>query len=612
MQSIIKKLLFTCLLFCGNMIKAQRNCECFSIKNISSKGVADSSLLDKAIFEYNNNNVAICKAKYSEIIANIFLQKKMFDSAIIWLNQSSIFYATSNCNNQFELYNSFGLAYENKSEYQTALQHYLQALSICEQQQQPLAKANILLSISQIFNRLKQANKGISYTRKVLPLINELNLSSDKAAVLNKVGARYFFYYQDFKDTTYRDSAKFYVNNALLLSQKIRDAKNEIIALTRLNAIAESQQQFDIALQYIQQAMALCERGKDNRQLGTLYGDKGHLLMQLNKLDEARLFADSCLYANKLEKHAPLIANAYSLIYEIAKKTGNYKDALWAMENEKKITDSLLNNKNVATINELEKKYVQTQNESTIKTLSQQKKIYVLVGLLILIGTLFFVRHQHLKHKQKVLETEQRLNRARINPHFFFNTLTTLQSFAIRDNNGKAISDNLAKFSHIMRETLESTYKDYITIEQEIVFLEEYLQLQEIRFPRRFDYEIIVQETMEVDEINIPAMIIQPFVENAIEHGLNNINYLGKIAIDFAVKNNEVVITIIDNGNGFSLANKLQGKHTSRASQIIQDRIYLLNIKLKTNARFFIDNVKNGSGVQVNIYLPLLYKTNYR
>ena len=104
-------------------------------------------------------------------------------------------------------------------------------------------------------------------------------------------------------------------------------------------------------------------------------------------------------------------------------------------------------------------------------------------GLLALVALTFFIRQQSLKSKQTILETEQRLNRARMNPHFFFNALSALQSFALQENDGKALASNLSKFSHIMRETLESTYKEYVTIEQEKDFLNEYLELQKMRFP---------------------------------------------------------------------------------------------------------------------------------
>lgn len=195
-----------------------------------------------------------------------------------------------------------------------------------------------------------------------------------------------------------------------------------------------------------------------------------------------------------------------------------------------------------------------------------------------------------------------------MNPHFFFNTLASLQSFALRDNDGKAIASNISKFSHIMRETLESTYKEYVTVEQEMDFLEEYLNLQQIRFPEKFTYRVTADENIETDDQLIPSMIIQPFAENSIEHGFAGISYPGYIHILFKKEGKELLIEVTDNGKGLSTIGKEKNEHISRASQIIKDRIYLLNIKLKTKARFSIDNNENGKGVVVRIHLPLIHK----
>jgi len=264
-------------------------------------------------------------------------------------------------------------------------------------------------------------------------------------------------------------------------------------------------------------------------------------------------------------------------------------------------------------VTELERKYSQAKNEKAIKELAQQKRIYVLLAIAGLLGLTvlgFFIRQQSLKNKQKILETEQRLNRARMNPHFFFNALSSLQAFALQDNDGKSMATNLSKFSHIMRETLESTYKEYVTIEQEKDFLQEYLSLQKMRFPQKFTYEITSGDSIAPDEMLIPAMILQPFVENSIEHGFTGITYTGHISIQFEKPGNDLEIKISDNGKGLSTIAKEEGGHISRASQIIKDRIYLLNLKLKTKASFTIENNKNEKGVTVLIRLPLLYKHN--
>lgn len=143
-----------------------------------------------------------------------------------------------------------------------------------------------------------------------------------------------------------------------------------------------------------------------------------------------------------------------------------------------------------------------------------------------------------------------------MNPHFFFNALSSLQSFALENKDGKAVATNLSKFSHIMRQTLESTYKEYVTIEEESIFLNEYLELQKIRFPQKFTYEIIIAADVEADETLLPAMILQPFAENSIEHGFTGIAYEGKLIISFNKQNNNLVVQITDNGKGLTSTEK--------------------------------------------------------
>jgi LytS/YehU family sensor histidine kinase len=182
----------------------------------------------------------------------------------------------------------------------------------------------------------------------------------------------------------------------------------------------------------------------------------------------------------------------------------------------------------------------------------------------------------------------------------------------MQGNDGKSIATNLSKFSHIMRETLESTYKEYVTLEQENDFLNEYLELQKMRFPQKFTYEIHTSNSLEPDDTLLPSMILQPFIENSIEHGFTGINYPGHISIGFEKEGNGLQIKIVDNGKGLSTSVKEDSEHISRASQIIKDRIYLLNIKLKTKASFTIDNNRNEKGVTVFIKLPLLHKQDIK
>jgi LytS/YehU family sensor histidine kinase len=229
-----------------------------------------------------------------------------------------------------------------------------------------------------------------------------------------------------------------------------------------------------------------------------------------------------------------------------------------------------------------------------------------LLAALTIVAMVFFQRQRALKAKQAVLETEQRLNRARMNPHFFFNALGALQGLALKNNDGRSIVTHLSKFAAIMRQTLESTYTEYIPLEQETRYLQQYLDLQKLRFPDTFDYTIDIADDLDETQVQIPPMLIQPFAENAIEHGFSGqMEGDNHLAIRFSTTPaKELLLEIDDNGQGLKSTTERTRKHVSRATDIIKDRLQIINQQEQSNARFEIKNKAEG-GVVVQIYLPL-------
>jgi hypothetical protein len=589
----------------ANGLYAQAACTCTEFEKLSSDKNAAQKLLQLPS--------GSCKAMGCELAARDMLKRKQLDSAALMLDQATTYYKKNNCPEESYLttYKLFTNLYHNKANFESALNYNLKILAIAEKSGNNHDIANGRLVVAEVFNRMNQLDKGMAYTRSAIAFVTNLPMASEKAELLNRLGARYLYYAKEKPNEKYNDTAAIYVQQALDVAKTIKDVKGQIIALTRMNDIAARKKDLEKALDYIDAALLLCESGKHNSQLATLYGDKGSAYMELSQYAAARRYADSFMRYCKLDAFPPMIANAYNLSYQIENKAGNFKAAMAAMQEEKKIRDSITTNEKTKAVAELERKYSQAKNESTILELAQQKKIYLalaIAALLALVAIIFLVRQQSLRHKQKILETEQRLNRARMNPHFFFNALATLQSIALKENDGKALAGNLSKFSNIMRETLESTYKDYVTIEQEIGFLNEYMELQKMRFPEKFSYSVHAADEIETDEMIVPSMIVQPFVENSIEHGFSGINYAGHITVFFSKENDGLLITITDNGKGFSKTPKENEGHISRASQIIKDRIYLLNIKLKSKASFVIDVNPAGPGVMAKILLPAMYR----
>lgn len=585
----------------------------FTQKNCSCPGVTDANrnTLDAATLLRSGD--PSCKIQGYRIIARGLLIRRELDSAEVFINKALEILAANNCVDEDYLifYQMMDNLYANRSDFKGAIDMELKIVSIFEKKKDTLNYCRGLLNVSNIFNEVKQADKGINYCRSAIVLIKQLDPSPEKAVLLARAAQRYFAYYNQYGSSSYLDSTELYATAGLDVIKQVPFEKEATITVNnRLITVATVKQQYDKALKYIDQNLSLCDRSKDFPELSVTFKNKAEVFYKMQQYNTAMQFADSLLTYNQLLKSPAATAETWQLIAKIAEASGNSSKALEAYKQERLITDSIGTAQRTAAVAELEKKYNQAKNEKTIKELAQQKQIYLLLaiaGLLVLVAIGFWVRQLSLKHKQRILETEQRLNRARMNPHFFFNALSTLHSFAVRDKNPDAIASNLSKFSHIMRETLESTYKEYVTVEQETDFLNEYLDVQQHHSSKKFTYEITADKNMETDEIIIPSMIIQPFIENSIEHGFAGIDYTGEIKVQFSKKEKNLEIAITDNGSGLITERKENNEHISRASQIIKDRIYLLNIKLKTKASFTIGNAAAGKGVLVRIYLPLLY-----
>jgi len=594
------------------VVSFSQQCQCpiyDALKSAAEAGDAPlNQYTDKLLADAN----PICKAKAYEWMAEDYIEKSNFDSAEIVLQKAERIYKGTSCGDSIFLntYKEWALLYYTKADFGKAQEYTFKLLKAAEAGGNPYEIGGTYTMISQLFNQTGQAEKGIVYTRLAIPFIAKIDNPKKKADLLFKISKRYLWHFQDTETSSSLDSSELFSRLQLAIAKEHKLASSMAAAYNNLEGIAWERKDYKKVMQFLDSS--LLYTAKDNYStLAVNYFDKADLYIELKNYPAAKQMADSSLYFHQKEGNIAYIADVYDLQSRIAEGSGDFKTAYLKKEAFRAITDSIRNIEKSKQVTELERKYAQAKNEKTIKELAQQKRIYFLLaiaGLLGLAALAFFIRQQSLKSKQKILETEQRLNRARMNPHFFFNALASLQSFALQGNDGKSIAGNLSKFSHIMRETLESTYKEYVTIEQETEFLSEYLELQIVRFPHKFSYAITLAPGIEPDDTLIPAMILQPFVENSIEHGFTGIDYAGHISLHFDTKDNNLQITITDNGKGLATGIKEEAAHVSRASQIIRDRIYLLNIKLKTKASFSIDSNKTGMGVTVLINLPLLYK----
>lgn len=247
---------------------------------------------------------------------------------------------------------------------------------------------------------------------------------------------------------------------------------------------------------------------------------------------------------------------------------------------------------------------------------------FIIAIIFIFLAIIFLFRYGLYKRKQtqskkieeekkKALISELHALRSQMNPHFIFNTLSSIQSFITKNNSEEALN-YLSKFSKLMRSTLENTQQQKISIKEEIDMLRLYMDLEKLRLNNKFEYEINTSEDIDLEFDEIPPLLIQPFVENAIWHGVSHKENNGFIKVLFElIGENNLKCTIEDNGVGRKKAKEIFGqqkKNKSLGMSITKERLEIINSlknsKLNVN---IIDLKSDGTacGTKIELFIPL-------
>jgi len=377
------------------------------------------------------------------------------------------------------------------------------------------------------------------------------------------------------------------------------------------------------------------------------YLSRGQLLERKGKPNSAVTFYSRCLemvdsaLSNFSTRDYPTIysamltrdflkkwkSDAYHLLYDVYSTIGDHKKALEYYINYKNASEDIYqeDTKNLVAMLEADsenekvaKKITLLERDKEINELkvTQSRNLNIGIGavfvILLLVGILFF-RQNKLKNEHKSTLLEQKLLRLQMNPHFIFNALSSIHSLMNPKDVNRA-SDYLGNFSRLLRSSLESSREDHILLEDEISSLKNYLELQRLRYDEMFDYKVDVDRAIDLEGAVIPPMLIQPFIENAIEHGLRHKEDPGYVQIRFKLDNNKLSCEIEDDGVGREKAWEVEyakkGRHKSLATEIIRDRIKILNKKLKQKINLDIidkrSETKQPLGTMVRLDLPYI------
>jgi tetratricopeptide (TPR) repeat protein len=363
------------------------------------------------------------------------------------------------------------------------------------------------------------------------------------------------------------------------------------------------------------------EVSTDKVELSKALEAKGETSAAIRELEEAAHIADTIGDPKRQSTAYLSLAELYEEHGRPAQAIQTYKkysEAVGKMEteNERRLTEKSDLIKVQRDIEELSKNVaVEQERENLAQAMVSRQRliIYGLVLIICIIGvTSYFIYKNAVASKTANQLLALKSLRSQMNPHFIFNALNSVNHF-VAQNDERTANKFLSEFSRLMRLVLENSQEDFIPLlkEEEIITL--YLKLEHYRFRDKFDYEIVMDEQINREAIEIPPMLVQPYIENAVWHGLRYKDQKGFLSVRFAQVESELTITVSDNGIGRKRSAEIktqnQRKHESTGLKNIRERLGIINKVYKCNYRVKIEDLESDHGTRVTLSIPIQRKS---
>lgn len=515
--------------------------------------------------------------------------------------------------------NNMGVAYRRLDENQKAFECHLQALQTAEQidDQRDITIAtnsigNILLAMGKYENAIEQFDRS-------LQMETDQHNTNGIALNLANLGLAY-------EGLGQLDRAIDYFKRSLAYNQQINNQRGMAICYNSLGEAYQKKGNYPLALSYFKNSITENDQISDKIDISQNYLSRGQLFLSIGRFEEGISNLDTSLEIARRIQSKSLAMASMSALGGAYRQKGNYKKALDFMEGSQLYKDSIINETYAVHLAEMQALYELGRKDNQIKLLQQESKIKgmqsrrnwfiaLIVLILSVIGVIagfFYMRHRELQSNRRALQLELGSLRSQMNPHFIFNSLNSIHKY-IWSNQTEEASEYLTKFSRLMRIILENTQHPLVVLSKELQSLSLYLELESLRCSNKFSYSIHVDPEIDQDDVLIPPLIIQPFVENAIWHGLVHREGIGELKIEIMLQKKIFICTVSDNGIGRKKAMEIKqrkgGVYQSMGMKVTQERIKLtseLNKNKDTNIEItdMQDSVGKALGTRVTVRLP--------
>ncbi len=509
-------------------------------------------------------------------------------------------------------YASAGVVYSEESNYYMALENYQKALKLYQEAGQKVNISKAYNNIGIVYKSQLNYPKALEYLKNALHIQEELGEQA-AAVTLTNIGAIYF------ENGQYDNALKSYTK-ARKLFEKNDNKRGFALLNNYLGNYYTKQNNALLAKEYYFTSLGMYEEMQNKFGASLSLYKIGQLYCDQKKYNEAMPFAiKSLAYAKEISvldqtyHSEKLVSDLYGFLNNPAESLVHYKNYITAR-------DSITNQENNKKFALAEMNFEYKKKEALLAEKNKRQTqftIFAIAGTLLLILLILVVYNRmqvkrRLTLQKEVAEYEQKALHLQMNPHFVFNCLSSISSFIVQNGTDSALK-YLSKFSKLMRLTLEYSKGTLIPIDKEIESLQNYLELEQLRFHNKFEFSIQSSDNVEFN-MGLPPLLIQPFVENAILHGIVPKENDGKIAVHFDVQNGQLVCTITDDGIGISESKHLKENsvtaHKSMALEITKKRLEIMESTTSKSAQIEIIELENNgmsSGTKVTLRLPIQY-----
>jgi hypothetical protein len=536
---------------------------------------------------------------------------------------------------KFTVFNGAGMIAESEGKFYQSYYYFNKSAAIIMSdsllQSKPLAKVICLLNAAQGNNKIYQYQKAIEQNNLALKFLKNLPVSANK----------YRFRARSQLLTAYEEGKNYHADSLLLYLKELKSISDTSSDPIQARFINEHTGNYYILTRQYHAAISYYKLVKDyDRQ--SLLADPKKISAAKNTYNTISTLIDLYVHTKQFPEVEQLIKETDQLENDHSDRISFYEKAMnkqatmhyyYAIGHINKaqaqadelanLKDNILKNSGIQATEEMMTIYqlqvkdrsINTLNrtiDDTTQRLERNSMLLLIIGLLSILAVswiflLYFIqKHRKQNQEKEKILLQQQLLRTQMEPHFIFNTLSALQSFIRFDEKEKSIK-YLNQFSKLLRSSLELSRQSYVPLNEELETIENYLSLQQMRFEYSFDYKISMPQT-DTSTLLIPPMLIQPFVENAIIHGMDNHVAKGSISLVISLQEDHILVKITDNGNKFGKTPKANAGHRSLSGTIAKERLDILAREHKMNAN--VELVPNDH--ETNVFLTLPVKTGNR